>query len=392
MEKLGDRVVKKVGVVACYSNYNYGSMLQAYATLVALEKQGYECEFINYQKKPTFLEKVRFVPRFLNKYLMKEKWRLLDKRIRISRYSEIKKGDQMRKAAFRRFGERYYNGKISDPYVGYKALKTSPDAYDAILVGSDQLWFPAGLPTNFYNLMFVPENKRKIAYSTSFGVTEIPFYQISRTKQFLNRIDFLSVREKSGQELIKKLTGRDAKVVLDPTLLLSKEEWADAISDTNVIEGEYIFCYLLGSNEQHRSAVKELAQKTGLRIFDMPHIDEFVPGDLEFADEHLFDVDPAQFVNLIRHAKYVCTDSFHCCVFSIIHHKQFIAFDRYSDALMASRNSRIANLCEICGLESRRYKGKVFEQILEDVDFDRAEKNLAEKRKESFEYLREGLR
>ena len=164
MEKLGDRVVKKVGVVACYSNYNYGSMLQAYATLVALEKQGYECEFINYQKKPTFLEKVRFVPRFLNMYLMKEKWRLLDKRIRISRYPEIKKGDQMRKAAFRRFGERYYNGKISDPYVGYKALKTSPDAYDAILVGSDQLWFPAGLPTNFYNLMFVPENKRKIAY------------------------------------------------------------------------------------------------------------------------------------------------------------------------------------------------------------------------------------
>ena len=379
--------MKKIGVVACYGNYNYGSMLQSLATLLALDKLGFESEFIDYEKNYSLLEKVRFIPRLLNMYLMREKFRLLDKHLKIRKYPEIKEGDEIRKKAFERFGENFYKGRISKPYVGFKTLKKCEENYDAVLVGSDQLWFPAGLPTNFYNLMFVSNLKRKVSYSTSFGVTQIPFYQKRRTRQYLSRIDYLSVREESGQKIIEKLTGRKAELVLDPTLLLTSSEWEKAIPNNEVVKGDYIFCYLLGSNPEHRKAVLELAQNEGLEIYDMPHIDEFVPGDVEFCAKHLYDVDPAQFVNLIRHAKYICTDSFHCCVFSILHHKKFVAFDRYTDALMASRNSRISNLCNIAGLNERRFRGNILEEVLVESDYKLAEQKLEKVKISSMEYL-----
>ena len=383
--------MKKVGVVACYNNNNYGSMLQAYAMMIVLRQQGYDCEFINYQKQITLLEAVRFLPRLLNRYLMREKWRLVDKKMKIKDIQEVKNGDISRVKAFRRFADTYYKNIISVPYIGYRALQKSVENYDAILVGSDQLWFPAGLPTNFYNLMFVPEGKRKVAYSTSFGVASIPFYQKRRTIEYLNRIDYIAIREQSGQKLIKDLTARDVEVVLDPTLLLTRDEWERAVPDNVVVPSGYIFCYLLGSNPEHRAAVLELGKKTGLKIYDMPHIDEFVPIDILFADEHLYDVDPAQFVNLIRHADYVCTDSFHCCVFSIVHHKKFIAFDRYTDPLMASRNSRISNLCNIAGLEARRYKNDILKEIMVQVDFEIVDQRIAEAGIKSLEYLNHAL-
>lgn len=97
----------------------------------------------------------------------------------------------------------------------------------------------------------------------------------------------LGVREKSGAELIERLTGRKAVVVLDPTLLLNKEEWAQAIPVKPVLENDYIFCYFLGANSEHRKVAEELSRKTGIPLYDMPHIDEFVPYDLQFNAEHL---------------------------------------------------------------------------------------------------------
>ena len=99
----------------------------------------------------------------------------------------------------------------------------------------------------------------------------------------------LGVREKSGAELIERLTGRKAVVVLDPTLLLNKEEWAQAIPVKPVLENDYIFCYFLGANSEHRKVAEELSKKTGIPLYDMPHIDEFVPYDLQFNAEHLYD-------------------------------------------------------------------------------------------------------
>lgn len=194
----------------------------------------------------------------------------------------IKMKDAIRQRAFDRFLENFLKDKVSAPYIGFEALRAGSKNYDVVVAGGDQLWIPAGLPTNFFNLMFADEKVKRVSYSTSFGVTEVPFYQKRRTIEYLNRIEMLGVREKSGAELIERLTGRKAVVVLDPTLLLNKEEWAQAIPVKPVLENDYIFCYFLGANSEHRKVAEELSRKTGIPLYDMPHIDEFVPYDLQF--------------------------------------------------------------------------------------------------------------
>ena len=381
----------KIGICTCYDNHNYGSMLQAYATYVKFVELGYDCEFLCYRKKLNTIQKIKWLPRLLNKYLMKEKFRLIEKKIQLKKHPDIKMKDAIRQRAFDRFLENFLKDKVSAPYIGFEALRAGSKNYDVVVAGGDQLWIPAGLPTNFFNLMFADEKVKRVSYSTSFGVTEVPFYQKRRTIEYLNRIEMLGVREKSGAELIERLTGRKAVVVLDPTLLLNKEECAQAIPVKPVLENDYIFCYFLGANSEHRKVAEELSKKTGIPLYDMPHIDEFVPYDLQFNAEHLYDIDSEQFVNLIRYAKYICTDSFHCTVFSILHHKQFLAFDRYSDPLMMSRNSRIANLCDITGLSSRRYTGDVLEQMKKPIDYDRVDERLEKEKAISVAYIREAL-
>lgn len=381
----------KIGICTCYDNHNYGSMLQAYATYVKFTELGYDSEFLCYRKKLNTVQKIKWLPRLLNKYLVREKVRLIEKKIRLKQHPDIKAQDDIRQKAYDRFLENFLMEKASAPYVGFEALKEGSKNYDVVVAGGDQLWIPAGLPTNFYNLEFADEKVRRISYSTSFGVTEIPFYQRKRTIKYLNKIEMIGVREKSGAELVKRLTGRDATVVLDPTLLLSRIEWENVIPVQPVLKGDYIFCYFLGSNPEHRKAAEELAKKTGLPLYDMPHIDEFVPCDLQFAAEHLYDVSPEQFINLIRHAKYICTDSFHCTVFSILNHKQFIAFDRYSDPLMKSRNSRIINLCEITGLLSRKYSGDIVGEMTMPIDYKKVDEKLEKEKAMSVAFIRKAL-
>lgn len=382
--------IKKIGILACYNNKNYGSMLQSYATQVVLEDMGYDCEYINYRKKITVLTALKWMPRLFNAILMREKLRLLQKKVNLKKHPGIREKSAIRDKAFERFPAKYYHN-ISEVYLGYDLLKDCVRRYDAFLVGSDQLWIPSGLPTNFYNMKFVPDDKLKIAYSTSFGVSEIPWYQVRRTKEFLNRIDYIAVREKSGQKLIKELTGRDVEVVQDPTLLLTQKKWAESIKDEKLIDKPYIFCYFLGSNSDHRRQVEILKEKTGLKIYTMPHIDEFVKNDEEFGDVHLYDIDPGDFVNLIRHAEYVCTDSFHSTIFSMLHHKKFIVLDRYSDKLMKSRNSRIDNLCSRAGLSSRRFNCDIYNEMIQDIDYDAVDKKLQELRDDSMAYLNMAL-
>src|SRR5699024_4741707 len=117
--------------------------------------------------------------------------------------------------------------------------------YEAVITGSDQLWSPAGLPTNFYNLKFVPDNIRKISLASSFGVKYIPWYQKKRTKEFLNRIEYISMRENAGQKIVKELSGRDVAGVLDPVFIFNKDEWEDLLPNKKEYEEEYIFAYFL---------------------------------------------------------------------------------------------------------------------------------------------------
>ena len=214
------------------------------------------------------------------------------------------------------------------------------------------------------------------------------------TRKYLKRIEFLSVREIKGAEIIKEILDKDAFVALDPTLVFSSLEWDQYFKPECVCNEPYIFTYFLGKNTEHREAVEKLQKAKGLKIITCPHMDHFVERDIEFGDEKMFDIDPIIFLNLIRGATYICTDSFHGSVFSILNHKQFITFDRHSDTSNRSKNSRIVSLFELLNLENRRYTQRmtdISQSIDSIIDYSNIESKLEKLRNETLSFLDSSL-
>lgn len=237
---------------------------------------------------------------------------------------------------------------------------------------------------------FAPDNKPKIAYATSFGVSQIPDGQKKTTAKYLNRFQHLSTRELAGQKIVKELTGKMAQVVCDPTLLFDAEGWKQMLSEKKIVEEPYVFCYFLGTNEEHRKIANEFKSKTGLKLVTCPFLDNYVECDLNFGDIQLFDMDASDFMNLIRHAEYILTDSFHGSVFSILNHKKFMTFNRFN-AGANSRNSRIDSLCTLLGLSERRYNGDIM-NVEKDINYNAVEEKLEKLRADSIKYLETALK
>lgn len=384
--------MKKIGICACYNTKNYGSMLQSLATGKKIKDLGYDYEFIRYTRKPTIDLVIRSIGRIPER--VHGKIVNIERKKKLKKYPEAAQGIAKRNRCFDTFMNQTFTS-MSPRYDTMPELKKAAVDYSAVLVGSDQLWRPEGYTTGFYNLMFVPDNVPKIAYATSFGVSQIPESKKKIAKQFLSRMDYISVRELRASEMIKELIDRDVPTVVDPTLLFTGEEWNSIIPQKKIIDEKYIFCYLLGSNPQHREWANELKKITGYKIVTIPFLDEFVESDMTFGDYQIFDAGPAEFVNLIRNAEYVCTDSFHGSVFSILNHKQFVTFNRFSNESKNSRNSRIESLLTQTGLQKRRMTSSdqhIYEVIEQKIDYDLVEKKLTEMRVKSVNYLENALK
>ena len=381
-----------VGVCIKYMHENYGGILQAYATVSYLEKQNIDYELIRYTRKKTVVEAIKDIPRLFNAVWFNSRYEGIQRRLSLKKHPEYARNNEIRMKAFAGFKEWAFS-KFSEEYLGYASLCKGGTKYDAVITGSDQLWSPAGLPTNYYNLMFVPDNTLKVSIASSFGVKEIPWYQKRRTKQYLNRIEYVSMRENRGSEIVKELTGRNVPTILDPVFFLSEEEWLERIPNVKEFDEPYIFAYFLGADQKHREAVKKMAADLGLKIIALRHMDQYVESDETFGDVAPYDVDPKRFLNLIRNAEYVCTDSFHGTAFSIINKKQFVVFNRYSENSSFSKNSRIDTLCQNFGLEDRRYNGQndLTEVINKRIDYDKVATKFNDQKRITDDYLRVAL-
>lgn len=359
-----------IGICIKYFHENYGGMLQAYATVSMLENCEIPYELIQYEKKRTLVEVVKSMPRLLNGVLLNDKYEAFLKKQGFKKHPEFAENDAIRMKAFEIFKNQKFI-KLSPVFKGYAALCEGGKKYSAVITGSDQLWSPAGLPTNYYNLMFVPDDTLKISIASSFGVKEIPWYQKKRTIQYLNRIEYISMRENRGSEIVKELTGRDVPTILDPVFFLSKNEWLERIPNKREINEPYIFAYFLGTTQEYRNAVKKLAHDKGMKVVALRHMDQYVEEDENFGDFAPYDVSPERFLNLLRNAEYVCTDSFHGTAFSILNEKQFVVFNRYAENSSFSKNSRIDTLCVNFGLENRRYKNgmDLSAVVKDDIDY-----------------------
>ncbi|WP_407457101.1 polysaccharide pyruvyl transferase family protein [Fibrobacter sp.] len=386
--------MKKIGCVIAYrkGHTNYGTALVGYALLKKIQQLGYQVEVINYVKRLSIIQKIAFVWNAVrcgeSKIIVA---RLMSRRLQ-KKYPQYAANIRTRIKAVEEYQSRKFLPLFKD-YVGYESLHEGSKNYDSVVVGSDQVWTPMSLPNKFFNLLFVDDTIRKVAYGSSFGVSSIPQFQQKATGSYLDRFYKIGVREQKGKEIVDSLSRQKAQVVADPTMLLNADEWRQEIfTESEISPSEpYIFCYFLGPNQNARKAANELKAKTGYKIVALLHMDEYVPEDEKFGDETPYDVDPNGFLRLIHNASYVCTDSFHCSAFSIQFHKQFMTFYRFAQESSTGRNSRIDSLFNVLGVSRERlYQGDV-SKIDNAIDWNSIDNKLKKLRQESIAFLKESL-
>lgn len=380
--------MKPIGLVTCYFHHNYGSMLQAYATEMIMQQMGLPFQTIACKAPINYMQENKIL--YIVKKLLIADWKMRLGKMKIERAKKenpmFAKNWEIRNKAFDQFAETFFH--VSPYCKNREELSKMAENYSAFLVGSDQLWRTDSVEHGYYTLEWVPDHIRKIAYSTSIGVKEVPWFQVEKNKRFMNRFDHIALREQSACDLVYKLTGRKVPVVLDPTLLFTGDQWLEIQQKEPLTNGKYIFCYLLGDNPSQREFIKRVKKKTGYKIVALQQLDDYIPSDEGFADEAPY-VGPREFLNYIRNAEYVFTDSFHCSVFSILYKKNFFTFSRFAEGAKQSTNTRIDNLLHITGLEDRRMTNdKTIEEVVNfKRNFDGVDEKLKALRKSSMDYL-----
>lgn len=382
---------KKIGIAAVTYKENFGSALQTYATQYILEKLGYDARIFEIRgvhreihiKKLLYYLGRMFDPVELKYLIANLKSR--SRKTASASTDHYAHDMQIRKKVYADFNRKW--NKMLPVVKGWKGLSNQAAEMDAVVVGSDQLWRPSNIVGCYFTLEFVPDDVKKIAFSTSFGVSELPATLHKHAKRFLSRIEHISVRENSGADIVKKESGRDATVVCDPTMMMTAEEWMQIQDRKSFADGRYILMYLMGENPGQRDFVKRLSKQTGCRIIGLLHGATYIASDEDVVDEKPYNVGPSEFINLIRNAEYVCTDSFHCCVFSILNSTKFFAFRRWPDGSKFSANDRLYTLLDFTGLSNRMLRGTedVSECIADEINFKDVLERVDEKRKISME-------
>lgn len=391
----------KVSVVCIYYNRNYGSVLQSLALNNYLEKLGCEVSVIPFKDSAGVKEKLDILfdlklPKLFNPEIVKRK--IQEKKAKKAATDvdeDYIEGAKAREIAYSRFVKEHFD--VPETVLNRDELVGFVRDSDAVIVGSDQLWTPHDILIGYHTLNFVPSEVKKISYATSFGVKELPTAHIKRkAKRFLSNMDEISVREVQGKQIIENLgVNKTVHVVVDPTMLLTREEWDEIIPSARIVEEKYIFCYFFGNNPEHREFAQKIKKQLGLSIVALQHMDEYVAGDGVYAERVLYDIDPSQFVALIRDAELILTDSFHGSVFSVLYHKKFFVMNRHKEGEVRSTNSRIDTFCSMLCLEKRHLVGDLkmypMKNILSDIDYTDVGQRLYENRNNSIAFLKGAL-
>lgn len=368
-------------------------MLQAYATKRILDIYHIENETIMIDDNIDFKKGKRkyYIRQIFNFKFMKTKFGMIKLKFDKKLVKNLGNNIRIRDEKYQDFRNEFNYSATCNTYL--KLSNMAKNNYSDMLLGSDQLWLPVNVIADYYTLNWVPDSINKISYSTSFGISEIPQKYEHLYKQFLKRINHVSVREETGVKIIEKL-GIHANLVCDPTLLLSSEQWKKEALDHSLIKERYILCYFLGNNIEHRKFAERLRAYTGYKIISLNHADEYVKYSDSYADHMPYDVGPREWLSLIEHAEYICTDSFHGTVFSLLFNKIFFCFKRYSTENKMSTNSRLHSLLKILDVnENRILNGSedVHDVIAYDIDYQKINTKIGDVREQSIKWLLNSL-
>lgn len=372
----------KVGIITILKVNNYGAELQAYATQKAFELLGTDAEIIDYlfYKNPRHKRTTLSTPTVKHPLTKKIKEWLYPI---ITKWKSCKQSNakKLRNERFERF--HLENTKLSPTYESLDSLKAAQHGYDILISGSDQVWNP-GIYSSLdpYFLKFGPDKARRIAYASSFGVSEIPQHAKRYYQEALSRYLSIGVRENTAVELIENLTGQKAEWVLDPTLLLTKDQWLQVAKPIADLPQEpYILIYELGNIPYIKQLALHLSKET-----DMPIVricQNAAPEDKEEEIINIIDAGPAEFLYIFDKAHTIVTNSFHGTAFSLNFSKNFYTIIPSGKL----NNSRQMSLLKLTQCEKRGIKEGSEFPTLKLYDIEKTQRILQQCRDKSIDFI-----
>ncbi|MBO4417830.1 MAG: polysaccharide pyruvyl transferase family protein [Bacteroidales bacterium] len=369
--------MKKVALVSVHNDPNFGSALQAYALAYAIQREGYECEYLNYTLGPA--------PNSIKSRIKKAAKSVLYKSGILSepktensfwRTPEFK----VQRELFKTFHDKRI--PFSSKVYGPNTIKEANKDYDCFIVGSDQTWSPYVTKSkhtiNF--LDFVEPGRIKASYAPSLGTCHLEAEYIELLKEKLSGFNYLSCREKHNADLLSERFGRKVEHVLDPTLLLSREEWLMIAEPVDMPE-HYILCYILGAKQCISDFAERIGKEQSLPVYYIGSRPEYL-----LKENALNDITPGQFITLISQADYVVTDSFHGSLFSINFQRQFYAFTKREITDGTNDNDRIRDFLTVLDISERLKEDYDYRQDL-PIDYAMYDDRLKELSLSSMSYL-----
>lgn len=336
----------KVGIITLNGYFNYGNRLQNYALSKSIESMGHEVVTI-WDK-----DKKKIIKDFIKKQLI---W--------IPRF------------------RRYRNFMIFSRKFTKEVLLSRKEKLDYIVIGSDQVWNPRYIKETPH-LLYEPENGEVvISYAASFGCSVLPPDEVKNYKDHFIKYKAISVREKSGLGILSDMGIDNAVSVIDPTLLLTRDEWNEIKVSTGALkhEGKYILKYFLGDiSTEESNAIMSFAHENNMTVID-----------LRDQGSEYFMSGPSVFISLVENAELICTDSFHACVFSFIYDKPFVVFRRKgcSDYMY----SRIKSLLGVFHFSDREFNGLSITRDNQLHDYTEAYKLLEKEREFGLNFLQKNI-
>lgn len=384
--------MKKVGIITIVNVNNYGAELQAFATFRKLQLMGYNAEIINYLYYKDWRYIDSKMSRSFNSMSIKGKIIYFAK-YRVASFVLNKilplicKDVKQRIANFNSFHQ--HNTRFSKLYKSMKDLYTDTPIYDVYMVGSDQVWNPnASSSIEPYFLTFAPHSALTVSYASSFGVSKIENNSIAnRIKLGLSSIKTISVRESSGVNLVKELTGRTAQLVCDPTLLLNKSEWTMFMKPVSNMPQRYVLIYQLSESDAIVKLATRIGKQEQIPVYRICKRAFKVKKDKGVVN--ILNAGPSEFLSLITNASFIITNSFHGTAFSINFDVPFYTVV----SAKKKNNNRMESLLDYVGLGKRIVKNDVDITNLPIVGYDvnATQLKLKSFRLESEKFLEDAL-
>lgn len=362
--------MKKKYIVTFQNAYNYGAILQCFALQETIKSIGENAIVLNYDNRNISDCYKPFQLRFEGiKVFIKS---LLSG---VYFYKKIKKRNSNFEKMIRE------NILLTSKMSKEQILNYNFDSNDVFISGSDQVW-NTDILNGFDDIYFLNFAKKshKISYAASIGKNHINDKYLNEIKKSLNNLSYVSVREETAKNVLSKIYNGKIDVVLDPTLLLDKNEWNRYLDEKRIIDKRYIFVYMI--NNDVLQLAQKIAKEEDLLIINMDKKKRF-----GINEKNMFTSSPLDFVKLVRDAEYIVTSSFHGTAISIIYNKKFWV------SPPNGLSSRIVDLLKILKLENRMFNGKSLNELdyNEKIDYEKVNKIVKTEKKKSLDNLQNNI-